>query len=145
MDKRIIFLIIGLLFIMDSFMFRPILVVHDFGALCRTGTGGDVMNAAYACANEPPQALRGLFVSADTLALGIPGMCVMPNSQFYFHSARIDGTPFIGTDGNEILAQTYGRWPRLLAYLQQHHIFQSFQLIKLTGLELGHFGVPVCH
>lgn len=113
-------------------------------ASCVTGNGGYVDDAAYACSRFPPQALSGVYISADTLALGIPGMCVTPQAQFYFHSARIDGTFQIGNEGNQVMAETWGRWPRLLSYLERKGVFKSFELIHLTGLDLGRLGVPMC-
>jgi hypothetical protein len=132
------------LFFSNSFLTPAYTEVNNFYAPCITGIGGDVENAAYACANSPPRALGGEYISADTLALGIPGMCVLPKAQFYFHSARVDGTMLIHQQGNVLLAETYGRWPRLLSYLQQHHVFTSFNLIHLSGAEMGALGVPLC-
>jgi len=90
---------------------------------------------------HPQYRASGSYISAATMALGIRGMCVEPDSEWYFHSStKLSGRK--SASGNITFRRFYPA--AVSAYLDQAEALSSTELTRLTGSDLERLGVSQC-
>lgn len=116
----------------------PLIIAHDRGGLL----GQRSAEVRQIAQSGQRVELRGTCLSACTLYLGVPDVCVAPGARFGFHGPSWHGTPLIASEferWSQLMASHY-REPLRSWYLQtaRHRITGHYELSGASLIGMGY-------
>ena len=89
--------------------------------------------------------LRGTCLSACTMYLSLPNVCVAPTAIFGFHGPSLNGVPLPPRDfdyWSEVMASNYN--PPLRSWFMKKARYNTSGYYQVTGEQLIRLGYPTC-